>query len=246
MASTSEKTIGNNVDSLGKLITKFTEMGPRYNPGRDALKLTSLNTLKIAAAAAHKAVGDSKLAYGRIVAERAAAYKPLDRLVTRCLNIFLTSDALDQVKNGAKTLADKIRGVDNNTAPPPPADPNQTPEEKKHSTMQLSFTMKLENFSLFIEMLMNEPTYLPGSDDIKVDTLQALSDSFTAKNGEVDTAFVLWKTKLGERDHLFFDDKTGLVDVALDTKKYIKGDFGTDSDEYKAISGITFTRKKKK
>jgi hypothetical protein len=246
MASTSEKTLGNNVDSLGKLITKYTEMGTAYSPGREALNLSALNALKTAAAAAHKAVGDQKLAYGRIVAERAAAYKPLDKLVTRCLNIFLTSDALDQVKDGAKTLANKVRGMGSSPTPPPPTTPEQTPEEKKHSTMQQSFTMKLENFGLLIEMFRNEPTYLPGKDDIKVDALKNLSETLAAKNGAVDAAFVLYKSKLGERDRVFFDEKTGLVDIALDTKKYIKGDFGTDSDEYKAISSISFTRKKKK
>ena len=243
MASTSEATIGNNVSNLGLLITNYTNMGVGYNPGKVAYKLPALNTLKTNAGNAHKALGEEKQAYRLIVAGRAAAYKPLKKLVTRCLNIFLASDALEQVKNGARSLARKLRGEDTSTPPPPPV-PGQTPEENQHSTIQQSFAMIAENFGLFIEMLRAEPTYLPGKDDIKLVALDALLVTLLAKNGEVDTAFVEWKAKLSDRDKIFFDETGGLVDVALGTKKYILGDFGSDSPEYNAIKGIKFTRKR--
>lgn len=243
MASTSEATIGSNVTGLGLLITNFTNMGVAYNPGKDAYKLPALNTLKTNAALAHKNVGDKKLAYRLVVAERAAAYRPLKKLVTRCLNIFLASDALEQVKDGARALARKVKGEDNSTPPPPPV-PGGTPEENKHSTMQQSFGMIAENFGLFIEMLRAEPTYLPGKDDIKLPALDALLASLLAKNTAVDTAFVVYKTALADRDKVFFDETGGLVTIALGTKKYILGDFGSDSPEYAAVKGIKFVRKR--
>ncbi len=240
MASTSEATIGSNLTSLGKLIAKYTDMGEDYKPGKVAYKLPALIELKTTATAAHKAVGDKKQAYKLEVAKRAATFKPLDKLTTRCLNIFFTSDALAQVKDGAKALADKIRGKDTST---PPAS-GGTPEENKHSTLQQSFGMKAENFGLFIEMLRAEPTYLPGKKDIEVGSLDELLVTMLAKSEEVETAFVDWKTALSNRDKLFFEENTGLVDIALGTKKYVLGDFGSDSPEYKAIKGIKFTRKK--
>ncbi len=244
MASTSEATIGNNVTNLGLLITNYTNMGVAYNPGKVAYKLPALNTLKTNADLAHKNVGDKKQAYRLKVAERAAGYNPLKKLTTRCLNIFLASDALDQVKDGAKALADKVRGKDTSTPPPPPV-PGQTPEENQHSTIQQSFSMIGENFGLFIEMLRAEPTYLPGKDDIKLVALDALLATLLTKNDAVDVAFVVYKTALADRDKIFFDVTSGLVDVALATKKYILGDFGSGSPEYNAIKGISFTRKKK-
>jgi hypothetical protein len=243
MASTSEATIGKNVPNLGLLITNYTNMGEGYKPGKEAYSLTALNTLKTSAGNAHDALGVQWVDYRRVVAERAAAYQPLSKLVTRCLNIFLASDALEQVKDGARALARKIRGEDTSTPPPPPV-PGQTPQENQHSTIQQSFAMIAENFGLFIEMLRAEPTYLPGKDDIKLAALDALLVTLLAKNAGVDTAFVLWKTKMSDRDKVFFDATTGLVDVALGTKLYVKGDFGTDSPEYNAIKGIKFTRKR--
>ena len=244
MASTSEATIAKNIPSLGQLITRYTDMGAGYNPGKVAYKLPALITLKTDAEAAQAALGVQWVAYRVVVAERAAAFRPLKKLVTRCLNIFLTSDALPQVKDGAKAMADKVRGEDTSTPPPPPP-PGGTPQEDKHSTIQQSYVMRAENFGLFIEMLRAEPTYLPGKDDIKLPALDALKAALVAKNEETDTAFMNWKAKLSDRDKIFFDETGGLVDVALATKKYVLGDFGSDSPEYLAVKGITFTRKKK-
>lgn len=243
MASISEATHGKNLSNFGLLITNYTNMGVAYNPGKASLKLVGLNALKTDAAAAHKLVGEEWVEYRRIAAERAVGYKPLNRLVTRCLNILLSSEALEPVKDGAKALANKIRGK-NSSAPTPEPVPGETPQEKKHSTSQQSFVMKAENFGLFIEMLRAESTYLPGKDDIKLVALDALLATLVAKNGTVDTAFVNWKAALSDRDKLFYDETTGMLDVAYDSKLYVKGDFGSDSPEYNAVKSIKFRRKK--
>lgn len=244
MASTSEATIGSNLTSLDKLIAKYTEMGTGYNPGRDAQKLPALITLKATAALAHKAVGDKEQAYSLVAAGREAVFAPLDKLVTRCLNGFQNSDALGPTKDRAKTLADKIRGVDKSTPPTPPA-PGQ-PEDKGYSNSQQSYGMIAENFGLFIEILREEPTYLPGKDDIKLPALEALLATMLAKNLEVEPKLVAYKTALSNRNNIFFAPETGLVDVALGSKKSVKSDFGTDSPEYNAVKGVKFVRPKKK
>lgn len=244
MASTSEATIGSNLTSLDKLIAKYTEMGAAYNPGKDSQKLPALITLKTTAALAHKTVGDREQAYSLVAAGRDAVFAPLDKLVTRCLSGIQNSDALDITKDRAKTLADKIRGVDTSTPPPPPA-PGE-PEADGYSTRQLSYGMIAENFGLFIEILRAEPTYLPGSDDIKLPALDALLATMLAKNLEVEPPLVAYKTALSNRNNIFFAPKTGLVDIALGTKKAVLADFGTNSPEYAAVKGIKFVRLKKK
>ncbi|GEM_PF-4372750 len=232
MASTSEATIGSNLTSLDKLIAKYTEMGPSYNPGKVSQQLSSLVTLKTTAAAAHKAAGEAKDKFSLIAAERDAIFAQLRKLTTRCLNAFQNSDALDTVKNIAKSRADKIRGMDT-TGPEGP------------STSQQSYGMIAENFGLFIELLRAEPTYLPGKDDIKLPALDALLVTMLAKNLEVEPVLVAYKSALSNRDEIFFAKNTGLVDIAQGTKKYILSDFGTDSPEYAAVKGIKFRRKSK-
>lgn len=105
MANNPDATIGSNLTSLGKLTAKYTEMGPNYNPSKESIKLDALLAIKDDATTAHKDVGDARLAYQLITAERVACYKPLDKLITRCLNAFQTTDTLDTAKENAKTLS---------------------------------------------------------------------------------------------------------------------------------------------
>lgn len=241
MASNSEATIGSNITSLGKLITKYTDMGVAYNPSRDDLKLPALILLKTTAADAHKAYGEAELAYGLIAAERKNAFAPLDRLITRCLNGFQNSDALDEIKDRAKAKADKIRGIDTSAPPPPPA-PGEEPADD-YSTAQQSYGMIAENFGLFIEILASEPTYLPNNDDIKVPALEALLATMLVKNTAVEAPYVTWKNALKLRDKIFFEEKNGLVDRGQASKKYILSEFGTGSPEHDAVKGVRFRRK---
>jgi len=44
------------------------------------------------------------------------------------------------------------------------------------------------------------------------------------------------------RDIVLYADKSGLVDVAQDSKLYVKSAYGANSTQYRSISGITFTR----
>ncbi len=243
MANNPDATIGSNLTSLGKLIAKYTEMGTNYNPSKESIQLDALTTLLEDATAAHKDVGDARLAYQLIAAERAASYLPLDKLVTRCLNTFLTTDALDTVKDNAKTLAKKIRGIATNKPPKKTSESDQAAADKSYSTIQQSYGMIAENFGLFIEMLRSEPTYLPNKDDIKPAALDTLLATLIAKNASVEPPYVRWKTALSNRDTIFFAEKTGLVDRALDSKKYVLGEFGSNSPEYNAVKSIKFTRK---
>ena len=44
------------------------------------------------------------------------------------------------------------------------------------------------------------------------------------------------------RNELLYKEMTGLVDLALDTKTYLKGAFGTKSPHYLEVSGLEFRR----
>lgn len=243
----SEKTIAKNVPSLKKLIINYTNLGPiKYNPSQVYLKIEALTTLHDNAALAQKALNEEEITYRNVAGDREELFKPLDKLITRCLRIFQLSEASETIQDGIKTIADKARGVDNRDEPEPPTDPEMTPEEQKHSVIQRSYVMRAENFSRFIIMLDQEPTYLPDSPDQQVAALETLLATLIAKNEETDAAFDVYRTKMADRDKIFFEKDTGLVDIALKSKKYVSGKFGMDSVEYIAIRSIAFARKTKK
>jgi hypothetical protein len=46
------------------------------------------------------------------------------------------------------------------------------------------------------------------------------------------------------RDNIFHNGLTGIVQMALQAKKYVKSIFGTTSAEFKQINGLEFRNKR--
>lgn len=244
MASKSETGNGVNVANFKILTNACTGYGPSYQPTEDRLKLETLNSLHTASAAAQAAVAGPDAAYTRANSERGALYEPLSKLTTRIIRMFKVTKALPNVKDNAKTIADKIRGMNRKRKPgtdTPPA-PGETPEDTTHSTSQRSFTMMAENLELLIAILAAEPTYSPAEEDLKVSTLQQLLTDMRTKNNETDLAYQALRTVRTERNRLLYTKGTGLVDTALDVKLYVSAAFGTSSSQFKEIKGLKFTR----
>ena len=244
MASKSEVGNGVNVANFKILINSCTGYGPTYQPSEDRLKLEALNSLYTASAAAQAAVAAPDAAYTRTNSERGALYEPLSKLTTRIIRMFKVTKALPNVKDNAKTIADKIRGMNRKRKPktdtPPP--PGETPEDTSHSTSQRSFVMMAENLELLVGILAAEPTYSPAEEDLKVTTLQKLLTDMRTKNNDTDLAYQALRTVRTERDRLLYTEGTGLVDTALDVKLYVSAAFGTSSTQFKEIKGLKFTR----
>jgi hypothetical protein len=47
---------------------------------------------------------------------------------------------------------------------------------------------------------------------------------------------------LTNRDQLLYGEETGMVDVAMDVKNYVKSVFGAISPQYKQVSRLRFTK----
>jgi hypothetical protein len=251
MASTTETGHARNVANFQNLVNAVANMGDAYKPTNDLIKLPALQKKLASSQAANSAVKDPLAQYNRVVSERAGLFQPLNGRTTQLLAIFQGTDALQQVKDFAKTTANKIRGSKGKAkqeAPPPPADedpnapPSEVKEEGNHSVSQRSFVMQTDNFETFIGILAAEPSYKPAEENLQVATLQALLASMKAHNNSVDISFKALKKVRTVRNTEFYTAKTGLVDVALAVKNYTKGAFSTKDERYKGIKGLKFAR----
>jgi hypothetical protein len=77
---------------------------------------------------------------------------------------------------------------------------------------------------------------------LKIITLTAKQASLVAKNNAVATAYANISNSRIARDKTLYDESTGLVDIALEVKKYIKSVFGASSPEYAQVKGIEFKK----
>lgn len=243
MVSTSETGHAKNVSSFDELISFATGYGATFNPSKALIKLPALQAQGIAAKNSISAVNAALSAYSNAVSAREVAFEPLSRLSTRILNALKATDTTTQVDESAQTIIRKIQGKR--------ATAKKTDEEKQalaaegkvvkeSSSSQMSFDSRLDSFDKLIKLLTSVTLYAPNEAELKVATLTALYTDFKTKNAAVVNANTALSNARILRNDLMYKPNTGLVDVALDTKSYIKSVYGSSSPQYKQVSKLAF------
>ena len=244
MSQTNETGHAKNVANFETLITNVNGYGTVFNPTKDSIKLTALNTKLTLAKAAVKAVHSAEPAYKNAVSAREIAFEPLSKLMTRVKNSLKASDSSAKVDDSAMTLFRKLQGQR--------ATPKLTEEEKKEaeaegkeikeiSASQMSYDNQVNNLDRLIELLISIPEYAPNETDITTEALTELHIDLSSKNSAVINATVPLNNARIARDEILYAPLTGLVDISVDVKMYVKSVFGGTSPQYKEISGLKFT-----
>lgn len=221
MASTSEQGHNRNAANFDKLIAHCVAYGTAYNPSKTALKILALQAQATAARKSLTAINILTPAYKNAVAARIAAFKPLDKLVTRLSNALKASDITPEVNDAATTIIRKLKGRR--------ATPKKTDEEKKtaadagneiteNSTSQLSYDNRVDNLDKLIKMLASIPQYGPNEAELKTTALITLYNDLKAKNTAVTAADIPLNNARITRNNLLYKEATGLVDTATTIK----------------------------
>ncbi|MEI6141916.1 MAG: hypothetical protein WCP85_21775 [Mariniphaga sp.] len=232
-----------NVANLDELILSVLGYGKSYNPTKESFKIASLQALSTSAKSAIDEVNFARPNYGNAVAAREAAFEPLDKLVTRVMSAVIATDTTTQVDDHVRSLVLKIHGTRIN--------PKKTEEEKKAleakgkvvkeiSATQTGYESRLDNLDQLIKLLSTLPEYVPNEAELKVESLMDLYTSLRIKNTAVSNTSLPLKNARIVRNDIISKPKTGLVDVALDTKVYIKSIYGATSPQYKQIAKLHF------
>ena len=244
MASTSETGHAKNVTNLESLISSITAFGASYNPSKESIKLPALQALLTASKLSLEAVNATQSSYSVAVDAREIAFGPFNKLITRVNSALKASDSPVEVDESAQTIVRKLLGRR--------AGAKLTEEEKKAleaegkevnqiSVSQMGYDTRLENFGKLISLLSTVPQYNPNEEDLKIDALKLLYNQLKSKNTDVVTAWFQLDNARNNRNGIIYQSLTGLVDLAADTKMYIKSVFGATSPEYKQVSKLSFT-----
>jgi len=243
MASTSETGHARNVANFDELISFVTGYGTAYNPSKATIKLAALQTLAASAKNAINAVNAALPAYSNAVAAREVAFLPLSKLSTRILNALKATDTTTQVDESATTLIRKIQGKR--------ATPKLTGEEKaaakaagtetkEVSSSQMSYDSRLDSLDKLLKLLSSITLYVPNEADLKVTALTTLYTDLKTKNAAVIAATTPLSNARISRNDILYKANTGLVDIASDTKTYLKSIYGATSPQYKQVSKLAF------
>lgn len=232
-----------NVANFKKAINILTSYGDKYAPVKSQITIAELEKVYTAAEKAIDQVAVTLTAYSKAVSDRTNLFKPLSKQTTQLLNSFLVTDANQGLKDQAKSLADKIRGMNNKTTDAMPAEmPAPADDEnKKYSTSQFSFVRRAANVKAFIQLVESENAFRNKPETLTKAFWDNIVNEIGLRNQLVDDSYSALTTARKERDQLLYTPQTGLVDLANNgIKKELKGTFGANSDEYRQISAISF------
>lgn len=104
----------------------------------------------------------------------------------------------------------------------------------------MSYDSRLDNFDKLIKLLASVTLYVPNEADLKVSALIALYNDLLAKNSAVVAASTPLSNARILRNEVLYKASTGLVDITLDTKTYIKSLYGATSPQYRQVSKLEF------
>lgn len=243
MSKTSETGHAKNMANLESLISAISLFGEKYNPAKESIKLASLQTLLTTTKESFRTFYAAQTAYSKAVDDREIVFEPLNKLITRINNALKASDSNMKYDESFQSIIRKLQGKR--------ASAKLTDEEKQAleaegktktqiSTAQMSYDSRLENFDRLIIQLSSIPEYAPNEEELKLDTLKALYTQLKAANTNVIAAFLQLEKERGLRNEILYAPLTGLVDLAADTKTYIKSLYGTSNTQYKDIAGLYF------
>ncbi len=245
MSSKSETGHAVNVANFNELISFVRGYGEAYNPSNNAIALSTLQTVASNSEATLEAIYTAQGSYNNAVAAREVDFDPLSKLVTRIMNMLKVSGVSQEVYDSVNTVARKIKGqraTTKATTTVPEEEGEEAPKTKKHSTSQMSYDSREENFAKLIQLLAAIPEYAPNEEELQVATLTTLSNNLQEKNNDVINAEVPLSNARIARDKVLYAPKTGLVETAGNVKTYVKAIFGATSRQYKQISKLRFVK----
>ncbi|MDO8928776.1 MAG: hypothetical protein Q7W54_07290 [Bacteroidota bacterium] len=116
--------------------------------------------------------------------------------------------------------------------------------ELKYNAMHYgTIDSKIDNIGKYIQLIETESLYNPNEPDL---TTAAINDKYlTLKTAQADwnKTDVNLETAKRQRDLVISADNTGLCDIGLGVKKYVKSAFGPDSPEHKSLSDKKIQKK---
>lgn len=237
MSSQSETGHAKNVANFETMISFCTAYGTAYNPSKSTLKIEALNTLLSQSRTSISEVANAKNQLDLTINERQIKFNPLRPTATRIISALEVTDASPETVADAKSINNKIQGRRST------AKPKEGGETKTISTSQQSYDSILDNFLKLIDLVASEPSYQPNETELQVASLQTYAQELQTSNTAVINTNTAYSNTLISRDNTLYADDTGLVDTALDVKKYVKSVFGVSSPQYKQISKIAFRKK---
>ena len=236
-----------NLVNLGVVINHLGTFQKNYNPPRNILTIDGLTQLKSDGESVLASVTSAEISCKNSISARSSSFDNLDNLITRAINGLRISGAPAQTIVQAETIVRQLRGkrATAKTTGKEAVTANESGAEIVQNTLHnTTMDSKIENFTKFVQFLSGILEYKPNEADLTITALNAKLADLKTTNASYVTAMAALDAARLERNTILYAENSGVVDVAMSVKLYVKSLFGARSPQYKEISDIVFTKKR--
>lgn len=245
--STNQTGHEQNVVNLGVIITRVSTFQTGYNPSRAEFTIPNLSELKTSGENVINFWNLADNVFKKSIAARTLAFSNFDSLITRSLNALRISGASEQTIEQAETLVRELRGdrASDKLTDEEIAGAKEKGEDLSQNVLHNStFDSKIENFKKYVQFLGLASEYNPNEADLKIEALNNKFNLLKTANDNYNSTDAALNAARLRRNSVLYTNTTGLVDISLGVKLYVKSAYGATSPEYKSISDILFTKPK--
>lgn len=236
MASTSENTFGAKLRRSQDLLTCISGF-IAYAPPRTQESVAAMTTLINAIIASNTAQGSQHENYKVAVDNRQAAFSAKTGSIEKLLAPIkgAVEAHFGKKSTEATVLNAHIKKIRSTKITKAPADPTKPTTEETISQSERSYGSITQTFNDIVNSVSQFTGYNPTNPALKVATLQATAAQLTTLNNSVIQKAITLKTTQATR----LAQYTDLKDRVQRIKSYVKAQYGTSSNEYNLIKGIS-------
>jgi hypothetical protein len=199
------------------------------------LKLSALRDLLAKAREAHEARNVAKSSLNNATNSREIAFGRLPKLVSAVIFTLAASGASEQTLKDARVFFRLMTSRKLKSRGPVAPEGAAEKSDKKRSSSQRSYVSMVGHFAQLVQTVTIEPLYKPNEVHLTVAGLNDTLESLRSLNSLVTDARVTYDNAAVTMRMIYYGREQSLYSTSLALKKYVRGAFGLQSEEYQQI-----------
>jgi hypothetical protein len=230
-----------NVEAFSRLVGFCTGYGGHYNPGRQNLQVESLTASLTVAQETLRDTIQAKAHYDNVVNSRKQVFETLPKLASSVIRLMEASGAKRETIADALGFFRHLTGRSPKAAKPPVTAATE-PKPTRRSLQQQAYVSKADWFAKLVQVVKMEPLYVANEEPLTKAALEQKVKELYKLNRQVANARVAWSNALVARNKVLYDAPLSLYEMTQAVKKYLRGIFGLNSQQYAQVKALRFTK----
>ena len=229
-----------NVETFNQIVGFCSGYGDKYKPGSPKLQLDALSVLLVNARQSLANVKAAKTEYDNLTNDREVLFRDLPKLAASVILTLSASGAKKETLNDARVFFRLMTGRRAKERAPLAS----TEEEKKNRPKfaQLSYVSKADHFAKLVQVISVDPSYMANEPELSVTGLKSILKKMNSLNSSVAEVKVKLSNARITRNEWLYTKAEAIVPVSRAVKKYVRAIFGLNSEQYRQIKNLSFTK----